>query len=156
MNYATPLAVRLLFRILCTEHNLVGWRLEFSDRLPINWRAGSAVAGDCSLKHKRIRIAVGVLDLDWCAVRDTVRHEVAHALAIGSCGHDLLWARAAVKLGCRLKYEECPEALDALRQAKDELRRERACLREPITASRVGSPQRDYSPRLEKAYRAAR
>ena len=71
-----------------------GWYFEWSDR--------KANYGDCSYLKKRIRLAKGLTKV--CSadqVRDTVLHEIAHALVGPGHGHDRIWRAKALEVGCK-------------------------------------------------------
>jgi predicted SprT family Zn-dependent metalloprotease len=80
---------------LLDHHGLTdaGWSLTYD--------SAKRRAGVCRFDRREIGLSapwVAVNDLD--AVRDTVLHEVAHALVGPRHGHDATWRRVAVDLGC--------------------------------------------------------
>jgi predicted SprT family Zn-dependent metalloprotease len=81
---------------LMREHGLIGrgWRL----------RIGRAVRrfGSYHGRLKRITLSGPLITLnDEAEVRDTVLHEIAHALVGTTHGHDRVWKAMAEAVGCR-------------------------------------------------------
>lgn len=84
---------------LMRTHRLSGWSFGFN-------RAKRQL-GVCRYQTKRIELSVHfVAANDEPAVRETLLHEIAHALAGREAGHGPKWKAICVKLGCR------PERLD--------------------------------------------
>lgn len=78
---------------LMTEHGLMGWRFEFNNR--------KQAYGLCSYRRRKIELSkhlTAVVDED--AVRNTILHEIAHALVGSGHGHDYVWQRKALEIGC--------------------------------------------------------
>jgi predicted SprT family Zn-dependent metalloprotease len=94
-------AARSLAVSLMAEHGLVGWRLQF-DRA--KRRAGICHYGDRVIGLSAPLTALHSED----EVRDTVLHEVAHALAGPAAGHGPRWRAVARRLGC--SAERCMSA----------------------------------------------
>jgi len=87
------------FDRLATEYDLDGWRLEVSARM-------TSYAGWCYHRSKTIRIAEWlVLRASDAEIRDTVRHEVAHALAGAKAQHGPAWKALAIELGAKPSAE---------------------------------------------------
>ena len=78
---------------LMAEHGLEGWKLVF-DRA--RTRAGVCRPGRREIGLSRILTA---LHTD-AEVRDTVLHEIAHALVGAQHGHDVVWRAKALAIGC--------------------------------------------------------
>lgn len=82
-----------LARSLVAEHGLTGWRVEL-DRAKTR-------AGACHYAKKLITLSG---PLTWLhseeQVRDTILHEVAHALVGPRHRHDKVWRATAVRIGC--------------------------------------------------------
>jgi predicted SprT family Zn-dependent metalloprotease len=83
------------FDRLVAEHGLYDWRLAITARM-------TSAAGYCHYQSKTISIA------EWLTLRagpaeiiDTVRHEVAHAIAGQDANHGPAWRRMAIELGAR-------------------------------------------------------
>lgn len=56
--------------------------------------------GQCRYRKQELGLSGAYVDLnDWAEVRDTLRHEAAHALVGEGHGHDRVWKRQAVALG---------------------------------------------------------
>ena len=78
---------------LMAFHGLVGWRIKLDH--------ARRRAGQCDYTNKTIslsRLYVRHADIDH--IRDTILHEIAHAL-VGRChGHDAVWRQKALEIGC--------------------------------------------------------
>jgi hypothetical protein len=78
---------------LMAEHGLRGWRLEF-DR-------AKRRAGICRHRDKVIGLSAPLTRLhSQPEVRDTILHEIAHALAGPRAGHGPAWVATARRIGC--------------------------------------------------------
>ena len=94
-------AARTLAVSLMSEHGLDGWRLQF-DR-------AKRRAGICRYSDRVIGLSAPLTALHSEAeVRDTVLHEIAHALAGPGAGHGPRWRATARRLGC--SAERCMSA----------------------------------------------
>jgi predicted SprT family Zn-dependent metalloprotease len=85
-------AVELAERLVA-EHGLTGWqvRLDHARRR----------AGVCHFGPRTIGLSAPITRItDEDAVRDTILHEIAHALAGPRHGHDAHWRRVARQIGC--------------------------------------------------------
>ena len=79
-------------RRLMDEHGLTGWTLAF-----VESRRG---LGACDFSDRQIRIGRGhALEGNEEEIRDTVLHEVAHAIAGPEAGHGPLWKVTARRIG---------------------------------------------------------
>jgi len=83
--------------------NDLNYYFEFNGRL-------SNVLGRCNYTHKRIQLSTKYVNLNWDKhsdmVEDTIRHEIAHAIAYhlyGSIGHGHDWQSVAKQLGAMSK-----------------------------------------------------
>ena len=86
---------------LLAEHGLTDWRVEYD--------AAKRRAGVCRFATRTIGLSAPLTVLhDEAMVRDTVLHEIAHALVGPSHGHDATWARTARAIGC--SAERCVPA----------------------------------------------
>lgn len=87
------------------EHGLRGWTLAF-DR-------AKRRAGICRFDRREIGLSAPLAVLHTEAeVRDTVLHEIAHALVGPRHGHDAVWRAAARRIGCsgeRCVSRDAPE-----------------------------------------------
>ena len=82
-----------LGRRLLDEHGLDGWRLVF-DR-------AKQRAGICRYGAKQIGLSAPLTALHpEHEVRDTILHEIAHALVGPRHGHDEVWRATARRIGC--------------------------------------------------------
>lgn len=78
---------------LMTRHGLVGWRLVFDN--------AKTRAGVCRPARREIGLSRVLTQLhDEADVRDTILHEIAHALVGPEHGHDAVWREAALRIGC--------------------------------------------------------
>ena len=78
---------------LMTSHGLVGWRIKLDH--------ARRRAGQCDFTRKTIslsRLYVRHADIDH--IRDTILHEIAHALVGPRHGHDAVWRQKAREIGC--------------------------------------------------------
>lgn len=91
---------------LLAEHGLTGWRLTL-DR-------AKRRAGACRFEERTISVSRHLMALyDEAHVRDTLLHEIAHALVGPRHGHDAVWRAKAVAIGCsgsRLVASDAPRA----------------------------------------------
>ncbi|WP_435741688.1 SprT-like domain-containing protein [Nocardioides sp. SYSU DS0663] len=80
-------------RELMDEHGLVGWTVVL-DR-------AKRRAGVCRPGLRQIGLSAPLTQLHGVAeVRDTVLHEIAHALVGAHHGHDAVWRATALRIGC--------------------------------------------------------
>ena len=85
-------AVATLARDLMDSHGLHGWTLAFVE--------SRRRLGDCWYDQMLIRIARRhAIEDREAAIRDTVLHEIAHALAGPKAGHGPLWKAIARRIG---------------------------------------------------------
>jgi predicted SprT family Zn-dependent metalloprotease len=84
---------RRMARSLMDEHGLTDWRLVFDN--------AKTRAGVCRPSRKEIGLSRALTQLHPEAeVRDTVLHEIAHALVGTGHGHDAVWRAKALAIGC--------------------------------------------------------
>lgn len=87
---AKHLAIQLM-----KEHGLIkiGWRFEFNTRKRAN--------GVCSHGKKTIYLSSVLTEArEEANVRNTILHEIAHALVGRGHGHDYIWRIKALQIGC--------------------------------------------------------
>ncbi|AEG43297.1 SprT-like domain-containing protein [Isoptericola variabilis] len=93
-----------LARELMAEHGLDGWRFRF-DR-------ARRRAGVCRHDRREIGLSAPLTALySEADVRETLLHEIAHALVGAKHGHDAVWRATAVRIGAsgrRLVSDEAP------------------------------------------------
>lgn len=78
---------------LLRRHGLVGWRLVFDN--------AKTRAGVCRFERREIGLSRVLTPLHTAAeVRDTLLHEIAHALVGPRHGHDAVWRARALAIGC--------------------------------------------------------
>jgi hypothetical protein len=129
-------------RSLMREHGLEGWRL-VADRAKTR-------AGVCRYGRRQIGISAPLTALhDEAEVRDTILHEIAHALVGPEHGHDAVWRAKAIEIGS--SGERCVSP-DAPRVAGDWLGRcpaghERSRHRAPTRLASCGRCSRTFDPR---------
>src|SRR5262249_19866646 len=83
-----------LAQTLLARYGLDDWSFDFNRR--------KSQMGLCSFDEKSIALSVHFINLnDDDAIRDTLLHEIAHALTGPGHGHDLLWKRTCMKVGAR-------------------------------------------------------
>ena len=83
-------------RRLMAEHGLTGWTLAFGE--------ARKRLGDCHFRHHMIRISrTHALEGSEEQIRDTVLHEIAHAIAGHEAGHGPLWKATARRIGATLR-----------------------------------------------------
>ena len=89
-----PLGIAIdLATELMASHGLVGWRIKLDH--------ARRRAGQCDFTNKTIslsRLYVRYADIDH--IRDTILHEIAHALVGPHHGHDAVWRQKAREIGC--------------------------------------------------------
>ena len=78
---------------LVAEHGLTGWRVRLD--------SAKRRAGVCRFAERVIGLSGPLTELHSEAeVRDTVLHEIAHALVGPEHGHDRVWRATALRIGC--------------------------------------------------------
>src|SRR5476649_706966 len=84
-----------LARDLMKQHGLIGWTFEFDH--------ARRRFGCCNYTHRKITLSKSLTFLNGIEeVRDTVLHEIAHALTPGA-RHGVRWRRKCVEIGARAK-----------------------------------------------------
>lgn len=80
------------YRILA-DHGINGWTITLDN--------AKSRLGVCNYRYKRISLSRSfVAHASSAEIRDTVLHEVAHAIAGASAGHGYKWQRIARAIGC--------------------------------------------------------
>jgi predicted SprT family Zn-dependent metalloprotease len=93
-RYARRVAARSLARELMACHGLHDWSFAFN-------RCKRSM-GLCRWGRKTIELSIHLVDRNGLdEVRDTILHEIAHALAGPQHGHDAVWKAWCVKVGAR-------------------------------------------------------
>jgi predicted SprT family Zn-dependent metalloprotease len=94
-----PIDAAELARQLMDAHGLNDWRFRFNNR--------KQALGICCHSDRRIELSrYFVKDNDAAAVRDTLLHEIAHAIAGHDAGHGPRWRAVCRRIGAR------PERVD--------------------------------------------
>lgn len=97
------LAAHLMATQLLTQHGLRDWTVSFDN--------AKRRAGQCRFHDRVISISAALTRLhDEAEVRDTVLHEIAHALAGPGAGHGPAWRAQARAIGCSALRCVSPEA----------------------------------------------
>ncbi|QQE11090.1 SprT-like domain-containing protein [Planctomycetota bacterium] len=93
---------KALAESLMREHELSStWTFGFNHR--------KRALGLCNYSAKRIELSVHLINHnDEDAVRDTLLHEIAHALAGANAGHGPIWKQKCIEIGAR--PERCDSA----------------------------------------------
>lgn len=111
MNALTPLAIfNSTAAHILEQHNCYGWTVRINSRL-------RTVAGKCRHASKTIEIASWLLNAPEEKQRDTLLHEVAHAIAGAGNGHNSIWRQIARRIGAR--PERCYDAETAVYNRKE-------------------------------------
>ena len=87
--------VKILADKLLDEHGLIekGWRFSF-DR-------AKRRAGSCKFSKKEITIAKAYAEQqERMEIKNTILHEIAHALVGSQHGHSQIWRKKAKEIGC--------------------------------------------------------
>lgn len=89
-----PLAVAIETATqLMQKHGLVGWRVKLDN--------ARRRAGQCDYNTNVISLSrLYVRNADNSHIRDTILHEIAHALVGPYHGHDAVWRQKAREIGC--------------------------------------------------------
>ena len=88
LQVAQTLAISLM-----EKHGLIGWYFEFDN--------AKGRFGVCNYRYNKIGLSRHLTELNGIEeVRDTILHEIAHALVGFSHGHDWVWKQKALEIGC--------------------------------------------------------
>ena len=80
-------------KMLMAAHGLTGWRFE--------WDNAKRRFGCCHHSTRTISLSrVLTVQLEESAVRNTMLHEIAHALVGAGNGHNAVWRATAISIGC--------------------------------------------------------
>ena len=107
-----------LARRLLDEHGLAEWSFRFS--------AARRRLGECRERERAILISRRhAVESPPAEVRDTILHEIAHALAGASAGHGPAWKEVARRIGAtpKARAEESAEARQRNEAAKARFRK---------------------------------
>jgi predicted SprT family Zn-dependent metalloprotease len=100
-RYARRIAVRKLALELMARHGLHDWTFAFNRR--------KRAMGLCRYAVRTIELSIYLVDRNGLdEIRDTILHEIAHALVGREHGHDALWKRKCLEIGA--KPERCGQA----------------------------------------------
>ena len=84
-----------LAKILMSKHDLTakGWRFEFDN--------AKRRFGCCNHRYRKITLSKALVSVnDEARVKNTILHEIAHAIVGGGHGHDNVWRNKAIEIGC--------------------------------------------------------
>ena len=84
-----------LATISMSKHDLTskGWRFEFD--------TAKRRFGCCNHRYKKITLSKALVSVnDEARVKNTILHEIAHAMVGGGHGHDAVWRNKAIQIGC--------------------------------------------------------
>lgn len=85
-------AYRRLARTLMDQHGLTGWRIE--------WNRAKRTHGSCCYGTMTLTFSEVAFDhVDEDEIRDTITHEIAHALAGSTAGHGPRWVAIHRSIG---------------------------------------------------------
>jgi predicted SprT family Zn-dependent metalloprotease len=85
----------LMQKEMCKWGLIPGWRAEISNRM-------TSVLGKCNYTRKKLVLSAKfITENNEAAVLDTIRHEIAHALAGSAAEHGPKWKEKCVLVGCR-------------------------------------------------------
>ena len=100
-RHARRVEVRNLALELMARHGLEGWKFAFNRR--------KRALGLCRYGTKSIELSIYLVDAnDGEEVRDTILHEIAHALVGPGHAHDAVWKAKCLEVGA--KPARCGEA----------------------------------------------
>lgn len=88
-----------LARRIMNEHGLSEWSIEFTPAIEY--------LGKCIYDRKQLRFTYKMLELPDNEIEETIRHEVAHALAPGQ-GHGLAWRDKCETVGAKVTEGGAP------------------------------------------------
>lgn len=92
LREAKALALELMQRHQLLE---AGWRVEWSKRMTRGF-------GHCFQQLKLIKLSIPLTEINSVEhVRDTILHEIAHALVGAGHGHDWLWKAKCRQIGAK-------------------------------------------------------
>jgi predicted SprT family Zn-dependent metalloprotease len=100
-RYTRRTEARKLAEELLSRHGLHDWTFTFNRR--------KRNLGLCRYQKKTIELSIFFVDRNgWDEIRDTLLHEIAHALVGPGHGHDGVWKAKCLEVGAR--PERCGEA----------------------------------------------
>jgi predicted SprT family Zn-dependent metalloprotease len=100
-RYAHRLAIRNLAEELMARHGLAGWTFGFNRR--------KRTLGLCHHAARIIELSIYFVERNCLEeIRDTILHEIAHALVGPEHGHDVVWRAKCREVGAR--PERCGQA----------------------------------------------
>lgn len=88
------------------RHNLSDWKFAIGKR--------AKSLGVCKYSTKTIELSYHYLHIDDSQIKDTLLHEIAHALVGHSNGHNHVWQRKAIEIGA--KPERCASGVESAKE----------------------------------------
>lgn len=86
-------SAQMMARKMMDEHGLFSWTF--------GWNTRKKGCGLCIHSRKEIQLSAHYVSMNAeDNVRDTILHEIAHALVGAGHGHDRVWRAKAVSIGC--------------------------------------------------------
>lgn len=74
---------------------------QFGLDFKFKWIRSNNYCGKCSYKKKEIQLSKSITELNnEEIVKDTILHEIAHALIGPNHGHNFVWKEKAIEIGC--------------------------------------------------------
>lgn len=146
------LKARFLVRELMEKHSLIdkGWYFDFDN--------ARRRFGCCDSTYRKITMSKHLTLLnDEAEVRDTILHEIAHALVGAEHGHNQIWKKKAIEIGCNGKqyYDSSvvvtppPNYLAICPNCKKEWKR----IRRPTTSHSCGKCCSTYNPKYKLEFK---
>jgi len=91
-KYQSHSEIAILARELMDKHGLESWRFSFDN--------SKRRVGYCQYSRKTISLSKSVsVSCTKALVKDTILHEIAHALVGPGHGHDWVWQRKCIEIG---------------------------------------------------------
>ena len=91
MNLQTLIETQQLAKKLLREHGLDDWTFKFSNK--------KTAVGTCYHGRKLIEVSKHYIESHPDEIRDTILHEIAHALVGPNHGHDWVWRSKCLEVG---------------------------------------------------------
>src|SRR3954447_25950603 len=93
-RYARRVEVRRLALQLMAQHGLHDWHFVFNRQ--------TRNMGLCRYSIRTIELSIYLVDRNGLEeIRDTILHEIAHALVCHGHGHDAVWKQKCVEVGAK-------------------------------------------------------
>ena len=83
---------KTLARDLMDVHGLKEWSIRLNN--------AKMTAGQCNCIKKEITLSRHLATQEEARIRNTILHEIAHALVGAEAGHGPIWRKKAIEIGC--------------------------------------------------------